>query len=299
MSFNIKRRAILKAGAATLATGSAGLLLLPVDNKEKLNDVNLINSERIPAVTPALILEHEVAVKDNLQKVKSFNQTFSKDIFLEKNKYVAFHTALNKISKVKKVIGFANFNLISFDDMLNYARRYPQIGSFTKSELVLIDEIFFYDANKYGFHGDKVIKDITSKINKKETVKVAGSGHYLFKGDALTKFNQLEKDVGPNLVLTSGVRSVVKQLQLFLSKLERSKGNLSLTSRSLAPPGHSYHGVGDFDVGKKGYGKLNFTSEFSNTSEYKKLIELKYVDIRYTKDNDVGVRYEPWHIKVV
>ncbi len=115
----------------------------------------------------------------------------------------------------------------------------------------------------------------------------------------MTKFNQLEKDVGPNLVLTSGVRSVVKQLQLFLAKLESSKGNLSLTSRSLAPPGHSYHGIGDFDVGKKGYGKLNFTSEFSNTTEYKKLIELKYVDIRYTKDNSVGVRYEPWHIKVV
>ena len=299
MSFNIKRRTILKAGAATLAAGSTGLFLFPTENKEKLNNVNLINSEVIPAATPSLILEHEVAVKDNLQKVKNFNQSFSKDVFLGRNKYVIFHSTLNKISKVKKVIGFANFNLISFDDMLNYARRYPIIGAFTKSELALIEEMFFYDANKYGFHGDKVIKDLTSKINKKETVKIAGSGHYLFQGEALTKFNKLEKDVGPNLVLTSGVRSVVKQLQLFLVKLESSKGNLSLTSRSLAPPGHSYHGIGDFDVGKKGYGKLNFTSEFSNTTEYKKLIELKYVDIRYTKGNNIGVRYEPWHIKVV
>lgn len=299
MSFNIKRRRLLKASAATLVASSAGILLLSPKDEEKLNNVKSIQPKVITTAAPSHIIEHEVAVKDNLQKIKNFNQDFYEDIFLEKDKYIVFHSTLNKISKVKKIIGFANFNLISFDEMLNYARRFSKIGAFTKSELALIDELFFYDANKYGFHGSKVIKELTSKINRKETVKIAGSGHYLFQGDALEKFNQLEKDVGPNLVLTSGVRSVVKQLQLFLSKLESSKGNLSLTSRSLAPPGHSYHGIGDFDVGKKGFGKLNFTSEFSNTSEYKKLIELKYVDIRYTKDNDVGVRYEPWHIKVV
>ena len=303
MSFNIKRRRILKAGAATLAAGSAGILLFPPDTTEKLTSVNFVTPGKVSALTPtsnpAVILEHESAVRDNLQKVKNFNQTFVDDIFLPADKHAVFKSVLKKISRVKKVIGFANFNLISFDDMLVYAHRFPQIGRFTKNELALIDEIFFYDANKYGFHGNKVIKDLTSKINKKETVKIAGSGHYLFQGDALEKYNQLKNDVGQNLILTSGVRSVVKQLQLFLAKLESSKGNLSLASRSLAPPGHSYHGIGDFDVGKKGYGKLNFTLEFSNTKEYKKLIELKYIDIRYTKDNNVGVRYEPWHIKVV
>ena len=115
----------------------------------------------------------------------------------------------------------------------------------------------------------------------------------------LHQYKQLKRDVGPDLILTSGVRSVVKQLQLFLAKLDSSNGNLSLASRSLAPPGHSYHGIGDFDVGKKGFGKLNFTSKFSNTKEYKKLTELKYIDLRYTRDNQFGVRYEPWHIKVV
>ena len=78
-----------------------------------------------------------------------------------------------------------------------------------------------------------------------------------------------------------------------------SKGNLSLASRSLAPPGHSYHGIGDFDVGNKNLGADNFTARFAETEEYKKLIRLKYVDIRYTRTNQVGVRYEPWHIKVV
>lgn len=290
---------MLKAGAVTLLAGSASVLLFGRDEAEKLKNVHL----KIPQVVPPLIsdssFEHESAVRDSLQKVKNFSQIFSEDVFLTAEKQVIFQATLKKILRVQKVIGYANFNLVSFDDMVFYANRFSQIGRFTKTELALIDEIFFYDANKYGFHGNKVIKDLTSKIKKKETIKIAGSGHYLFQGDALTKFNQLQKDVGPDLILTSGVRSVVKQFQLFLAKLNSSKGNLSLTSRSLAPPGHSYHGIGDFDVGKKGFGKLNFTSQFSNTREYKKLIELKYIDLRYTKDNQIGVRYEPWHIKVV
>lgn len=299
MSIDTKRRKILQAGTAIFASGVVAALFV---NNEESNKLNLAHKNKPVLKSPSissLNLEQELAVKDNLEKVKNFNQTFSEDVFLTTEKKALFQTTLKRILRVKKVIGYANFNLISFDDMLVYAHRYPQIGRFTKPELALIDEIFFYDANQYGFHGDKVIKELTSKINKKETIKIAGSGHYLFQGDALKKFEKLKNDVGPDLILTSGVRSIVKQLQLFLSKLDSSKGNLSLASRSLAPPGHSYHGIGDFDVGKKGFGILNFTSEFSNTNEYKKLIELKYVDLRYTKDNQIGVRYEPWHIKVV
>ena len=42
-----------------------------------------------------------------------------------------------------------------------------------------------------------------------------------------------------DLVLTTGVRGVVKQFYLFLRKADRANGNLSLASRSLAPPGYS------------------------------------------------------------
>lgn len=304
--FNNKRRKIIKAGASTLLVGAAGILLFDDVENKKLNNVNFVDALKPKKLLAdrevnetKLSLEHELAVRDNLQKVKNFNKTFNEDVLLTKDKYVVFQNVLNRISRVQKTIGYANFNLVSFDDMLLYAHRFPQIGKFNKGELALIDEIFSYDANKYGFHGDKVIKTITSKINKKETVKISGSGHYLFQGEALIKFNQLKKDVGEDLVLTSGVRSVVKQLLLFLAKLGSSKGNLSMASRSLAPPGHSYHGIGDFDVGKRGFGRDNFTSRFAQTDEYKKLIKLKYIDLRYTQDNQVGVRYEPWHIKVV
>lgn len=293
MHINFNRRKIIKLGVASLvASSTTAIVLNPLEPelKELPTNKRQLKSQSF---------EDETSVKDNLYRVENFDEPFSEDVFLTAEKQIVFQSTLKRILRVKKLIGYGNFNLVSFDDMLLYAHRYPKVGRFTKEELALIDEIFFYDANKYGFHGNKVIKKLTSKINKKETIKVASSGHYLFEGDAINKFNQLKNDVGPELVLTSGVRSIVKQLQLFLSKIEVSDGNLSLASRSLAPPGHSYHGIGDFDVGKKGFGKSNFTSRFSETKEYKRLIELEYVDLRYTIDNQVGVRYEPWHIKVV
>jgi len=92
---------------------------------------------------------------------------------------------------------------------------------------------------------------------------------------------------------------VVKQIYLFLNKAAEVDGNLSLASYSLAPPGHSYHAVGDFDVGKRNFGVKNFTEEFAKTDEFKRLSDLGYLVIRYPQNNSFGVRYEPWHIKVV
>ena len=71
------------------------------------------------------------------------------------------------------------------------------------------------------------------------------------------------------MYLTSGIRGVVKQFLLYLDKADNNHGNLSLASRSLAPPGYSYHGIADFDVGQIGYGILNFTGRFTTTEVFK------------------------------
>lgn len=73
---------------------------------------------------------------------------------------------------------------------------------------------------------------------------------------------------------------------------------MSLASRSLAPPGYSYHAVGDFDVGEKGLGAANFSSRFAQSDTCTKLRELGYLKLRYPENNLLGVRFEPWHIKV-
>ena len=136
------------------------------------------------------------------------------------------------------------------------------------------------------------------RVGKPKLLRVK-LGHYLFKGDALKKYDKIRRDIGDSIVLTSGIRSVVKQIHLFLNKVHEVEGNLSVASYSLAPPGHSYHAIGDFDVGKVGFGKRNFTADFSDTDEFKRLTDLGYIDIRYPQNNPFGVRYEPWHIKVV
>jgi hypothetical protein len=173
-----------------------------------------------------------------------------------------------------------------------------QIGSFTSEEMAFVEEIFFYDARNYGFYGEKVNDKLTARFDEKDAVKIPGSGHYIFKGRPQALYQEIVRDVGSDIVLTSGIRSVVKQLHLFLSKAIVCHGNLSRASRSLAPPGHSYHGISDFDVGKLGWGYRNFTDHFAKSDVFKRLIDLGYVDIRYTPNNSYGVRFEPWHIKV-
>lgn len=259
---------------------------------------NVFNS---PIRQPAGLLgpgmdEH---IKDGLHKSKDFDRTYDDDVLLKPQMYGLLKSTVKRLARLQRLVGYANFNLLGFDDALKYASRYSRVGKFTKQELDFIEAVFFEDAVRYGFLGNKVITDLTTKISRRETIKMPRTGHYLFKGQPLQMYNKLTKDVGDSVILTSGIRGVVKQVHLFLAKAVKTKGNLSQASRSLAPPGHSYHGIGDFDVGKIGFGANNFTSAFSSTKEYKKLRELGYVVIRYTENNPYGVRFEPWHIKVV
>ncbi|MES2745390.1 MAG: M15 family metallopeptidase [Bdellovibrionota bacterium] len=231
-------------------------------------------------------------------KAKHFDQDFEDDFYLttEQQTHLLL-PVLSKLAQAKKVVGFGHFNLMSVDELLKVVAR-TELGAFTRLEMDFIEETFFRDAKAYGFYGAKVSTELLSKINISKTIKMPGTGHYVFRGRPEVLYKELKKDVGDGIVLTSGIRSVVKQLDLFLSKGAQCKGNLSKASRSLAPPGYSFHGAGDFDVGKIGLGADNFTDIFANTDVYKRLIDLGYVNIRYTETNFYGVRFEPWHIKV-
>lgn len=203
-----------------------------------------------------------------------------------------------RLQRVSDVVGFGNFNIISFDEVLQVARNFSSVGRFTKEELAYIEEIFYEDPRKYGFYGLRTCNDLTQPIYEKDVYKVPRSAHYIFK-DYLPLYERLVEDVGDTLILTSGVRSVPKQLHLFLNRVIRSEFDFYDASYSLAPPGYSYHSAGDFDVGKVGFGWGNFSSRFAQTEEFKRLKSLPYVDIRYFEGNKDGVRYEPWHIQVI
>jgi len=225
--------------------------------------------------------------------------TLNQDVNLHIDDLKILHTLDYRFKKLRRYIGFANFNIISLDQALYYGRNYSSIGKFTQAELLLIEKLFYSEPNNFGFYGDKTIENISQKINKKDIQKISHSGHFIFKGKPLDDYNRILKDVGDNLILTSGIRNVVKQLSLYVSKLKSLNGNLSLASNVIAPPAYTYHAISDFDVGKKGWGNRNFTSEFARTEEFYKMQKLDYVSIRYTINNKDGVRFEPWHVKVI
>jgi hypothetical protein len=234
-----------------------------------------------------------------LQKMENFEISHFEDMFLGSEEYPVLLSAFKRLDRVQNLVGHGNFNVLGFDEMLKHSRRHSSVGAFPKVESDFLEQIFSANARHYGFFGEKVIQNLTSVVPQRDRKKMPHTGHFLYRGESEALYGQVKKDIGSSIVLTSGIRSVVKQTHLFLAKTVQSKGNLSRASRSLAPPGHSFHGIGDFDVGKVGFGRKNFTTDFAGTDEFQKLVDLGYVDMRYPLNNLLGVRYEPWHIKVV
>jgi D-alanyl-D-alanine carboxypeptidase len=237
------------------------------------------------------------AIKDYLYRMRFPDDHYHQDILASDKEKTILNQVCNRLKRVQRVVGYGNFNIISFDEALSVSKRYSRIGAFPRQEIQLIEHLFYKDAGIYGFSGEKTMEQLTASIDRKEVAKIPGSGHFLFRGKSTELYKDIRRKVGDQVVLTSGIRGVVKQMTLFLDKANRHEGNLSLASRSLAPPGYSFHGTGDFDVGRTGWGSLNFTEAFAATEEFRRLTDLGYIDIRYPIDNRLGVRFEPWHIK--
>lgn len=227
------------------------------------------------------------------------NETINNDIWLRDDQKASFFSIIKKFNHIEKIVGYGKYNLLPFDEALKIAKNHPKMEAFTKAELAYIEEVFYTDPTIYGFHGKRICDSLTTTINEKDVVKISNTGHYLFRGHSHDSLNRIIKDVGSSLVLTSGVRSIVKQLSLHLEKIQSENGNITVACRSLVPPAYSYHSNGDFDVGKKGWGHQNFTANFARTEEFWSLQKLPYISMRYTVGNTDGVRFEPWHVKIV
>jgi hypothetical protein len=237
-------------------------------------------------------------IKDYLHKMKNFNLPHKDDIKLNTEEYPIFQSALMRLKRLELYAGHGNFQFLGFDEGLRIARNVSSVGEFSEAELRFLERIFHEEAARYGFFGEKPLSKLTNQIKEDDVVKVPYSGNYLYKGLPLDTFNKIKQQLGEQAVLTSGVRGIMKQFSLFLIKAYQNDGNLSLASRSLAPPGYSFHGIGDFDVGQVGFGDANFTELFTTTPVYKRLSEIGYLSLRYPQENLLGVRFEPWHVKI-
>ncbi len=274
-----------------------GELPLPPEDFLELSVVEPLADEGSLMLDPGLA-EAGSDEPSYLDKIRDFDRAYEDDVILEADRLELLTRVARHLGRAQRVIGHGHFNLVGFDNLLRYGRRYSKIGRFSRQELDFLEEIFATDATAYGFYGDKVLTELTTRISERETIKIAKTGHYLFRGEPLRKYERIHSDLGGRIFLTSGIRGVIKQMHLFIDKAVTTDGNLSQASRSLAPPGYSYHAVGDFDIGKVGFGLDNFTDTFASTDEYKKLVDLGYAELRYTPTNPFGVRHEPWHIKM-
>ena len=278
MSVGIKRREFLKGGAAALAGA-----MLPGWGWAAAADDGEAGDEH---------------VRDYLYRMRNFDASHAGDIRLSGKEAKLLRTTFLRLKRVQRQVGYANFSLLGFDEAIKTGKSFGRVGRFSRDELAFLEKIFYGRAEVYGFLGTKPLTSITDRIDRAKVVKIPRTGHYLYKGLPLETYGKIRRDVGTQAILTSGVRSVSKQFYLFLNKAVKNGGNLSLASRSLAPPGYSFHAVGDFDVGLRGFGAANFTRKFTTTDVYKKLCDLGYVRFRYQPGNPLGVRFEPWHVKV-
>ncbi len=237
-------------------------------------------------------------LKDYLYKVRNPDLYHPEDLVLNEEELKLLRAVVEKLARLCRIVGYGNFSTIGFDEALAVAGRQPLVGDFTRAELAFLEMIYWRDASEYGFFGTKQVVSMNHTIAADEIIKIPQTGNYLFRGESLEKYTKIKNNLGDQVILTSGIRGIIKQIYLFLHKAERHGGNLSLASRSLAPPGYSYHANGDFDIGQKGLGEGNFSEVFVTTQIYKRLTEQGFVDYRYWLDNPLGVRYEPWHIKL-
>lgn len=229
-------------------------------------------------------------------KMRLFNKPHPEDRYVSPKQRPLFKNCLKRLNRIYRTVGHTNFYLLGLDDTLKLARGYSHIGRFSKKEIEYLESVFYQDAVDYGFYGKRLITELTNTPSRSKVKKIPGTGNYLFQGPSVALYERLRQDIGSKTILTSGVRSVIKQFLLFFRKVDKSRGNLSLASRSIAPPGYSYHAVGDFDVGQVGYGRDNFSVRFIRSMVFEKLLSLDYICLRYTEDNPYGVRFEPWHV---
>ena len=284
IQIKIDRRNFLKslaAGFVGVGISPAGLLADVADNKagsrQEIGDLY---------------------IKDYLHKMTNFDRPHKNDVYMERKDFLLLESSVRRFKRLQQTVGHGNFHLLDFDDAIKIACNYSKVGAFSSKELSFIEMVFYNDPSPYGFFGEKPVKNLTDRIRRKEVVKIPGTGNFLYKGLPLETYKKIKKDLGDIALLTSGVRSVIKQFLLFLNRTYDTGGNLSLASRSLAPPGYSFHGISDFDIGQAELGSDNFTERFVTTEVYRRLKEMGFLNLRYPQNNPFGVRFEPWHIKV-
>ena len=217
-------------------------------------------------------------------KARDFDRSYDDDIWIEDERWDLLVRTAARLDRSQRYHRPRPLQPPrAFRTLLAFGRSFHDIGDFETDEIELLEELFQADARRYGFLGEK-----TDHLARGRATGARSQAHRRAPATGCCRAprsRSTSRSAATSATASyspPGVRGLAKQYHLFLTKAVATQGNLSQAARSLAPPGYSFHAVGDFDIGKLGLGSDNFTDRFAETDEFKKLIDLGYVDIRYS-----------------
>ena len=296
----ISRRDLLK----TVPLGGLALLL---DGPGALRCARQVIATATPPQTDTESIDpiadegaHHRSEHDPLNKTRDFDRTYADDYLLAESRLELLAATADKLERAVRVIGPWAFQprLLRRPAALRPPLRRDR-RLLAEPRLQFLDEIFYTDAELYGFHGQQgpgradlpgSTSAMSSGSPRPVTTCCGENRSRGTRGSARTW--------GRNVFLTSGVRGVVKQYQLFLSKAVTTGGNLSQASRSLAPPGYSYHAIGDFDVGRVGFGSEELHRRLRRDGGVPQAHRPRLRGHPLHRDQPLWRAPEPWHIKI-
>lgn len=199
-------------------------------------------------------------------------------------------------------------NTIKYDELIS------QLNIIEKQ---FVKKIFSIDPVSLGFKGEFCSMDIPDELVKIENINVVSkkgdtislgvqySPKHSYK-DFILMNEQMKKEIGKSLYITSGYRSPGKQAYLFIMYLATSS-NFSLyeNAKWIAMPGYSQHGTpinNALDLtnenGIDGFSEGQTAEDFVKLPEYKWMLknaaQFNFF-LSYPENNKLGVAFEPWH----
>jgi len=229
---------------------------------------------------------------------------------LERLNFVHRHfvfTGLEKWEKYIEGIPKTDYPILDYQTLLNLLN---------PVERFFIKQILTIEPKNLGFKGPFYSIEPAKNLSLIESRQFTGKGEGRETGiqycsddsyqDFIKMNESLKNDLGRSVYIDSGYRSPGRQAFLFINYLVTENDfNLKENGKWIALPGYSEHGMpvnNAIDIateeGINGFSENQTAEDFENTEEYNWLIKnasnFNYY-LSYSKNNSLGVAYEPWH----
>ncbi|HID98410.1 MAG TPA: hypothetical protein EYP57_09545, partial [Thermodesulfobacteriaceae bacterium] len=225
------------------------------------------------------------------------------DVWATPSQTLMIYSCLDKLNRVQRLTGFGKFNYICMKKTLLLAWQRRKTGRFkgsepettipfTTKEKDFMRSFFGLDAANYGFYGKRVVCDMEYSIRPDELQYMGG--HYIRKGPAMDRFRKIKDQVerhpalvnlisdpvknSLDMVITSGIRNIPKQMRLFFNKAVKLQG---------IPPQKYFYTI-DYEKAEKQRVSINrIKDEFDALKKDISILQKNHVPYNLLKDTGI------------